>query len=226
MNLQERLEFTGRQLVGASAWATISLKYRESTRHYHTISHIEKLFELFESHASSIQNKTAFLLALIFHDVVYFSDAKARPVDNESASVSFMRNTLNEFEEERHPGIDDRALDIAAEIILATRAHTVESSFLKSNPDTLRDAELFLDCDCEVLSACPERIQVFEKQVRAEYRQFSFDEYAAGRTKALRNFGCREKIYFSAEFLHKEQDAKRNIQSMIQFWQTTSTDLL
>ena len=57
--------------------------YNEPPRHYHTVSHISSMLQLFQTHRHLITKPTVVQLAIFFHDWIY--DPKAH--DNELRSV-------------------------------------------------------------------------------------------------------------------------------------------
>jgi predicted metal-dependent HD superfamily phosphohydrolase len=56
----------------AVTWAqTIATCYREPQRHYHTLAHLQDMFDLMDEYFNHVRNKTAVFLSIIFHDIVY-----------------------------------------------------------------------------------------------------------------------------------------------------------
>ncbi len=74
--------------VGASAsqaahwWTTLSTRYSEPQRAYHTLTHIAHMLGLVEQYQSRLCHHTNVALATWFHDVIY----EPKRNDNEEAS--------------------------------------------------------------------------------------------------------------------------------------------
>jgi predicted metal-dependent HD superfamily phosphohydrolase len=85
-----------------------------------------------------------------------------------------------------------------------------------TTPQSATLAPLFLDLDLSILGSDEKTYKTYARQIREEYRQYSDKEYSAGRTKVLRHFVERERLFFTEHFLGKyEQKARANIAAEI-----------
>ena len=72
-------------------WQDIANRYNESTRAYHTLTHLQQLFCQFEQINHKLQQPAIIALALFYHDVIY---APIRN-DNELKSAEYAVQVLD-----------------------------------------------------------------------------------------------------------------------------------
>lgn len=171
--------------------------YNEPQRHYHTVSHISSMLQLFQTHRHLITKPIVVQLAIFFHDWIY--DPKAH--DNELRSVSVFRTFAAELD------LDESVIETAGHYIEATTTHS-----LKEGDEGDENLKLFLDFDLEVLGRGGEEYEVYARQIREEYGHFTEFAYVKRRLGVLEKFLGRERLYFS-ELLGEmlEVTARKNL---------------
>lgn len=184
-------------------WKRIVGHYEEDHRHYHTMQHIDEVVTFCLLMATEENNKTALLLAAIFHDIVY----DTRRSDNEEASALVAAGYLAFLLRA------DDALDTfhtVERLILGTRDH-------QADPDD-RDACVLYDADLLRLSSAEHLL--WTTQVRLEYSWVPNDVFYRERGKILKTFLQREHIYAlpSVRYAY-EAAARRNIHKYIETWE-------
>ncbi len=100
-------------------------------RHYHTLTHLEKLLEQLAP-ITGIDDWDTLLFALFYHDIVY----KATRKDNEEKSAELARERLTQLQ---YP---PQKMARCVAHILATQSHT---------PSADGDTNLFTDADLGIL---------------------------------------------------------------------------
>jgi predicted metal-dependent HD superfamily phosphohydrolase len=172
--------------------------YRDGSRHYHGIEHIEALLALAEEYLPLLSDPQAVEAAIWFHDAIYDSQAK----DNEERSADLAARRLS-------GKLEATRLDRIVTMIRATAKH--ELPRLESAA-ALRDAELFLDMDMSILGAAADIFDRYEAAVRKEYAWVPEAAWVTGRRAVLRSFLDRPFIYLSVEFRDRfETQARENI---------------
>ena len=105
--------------------------------------------------------------------------------------------------------VPSAALDRMEQLIRAT-AHVTPGEA----PD--RDTAALLDADLAILGATPERYLRYSKDVRREYLWVPEAEYRRARTRVLREFLERPRIYHrEITFNEREEPARRNLSEEI-----------
>src|SRR5690606_17377770 len=117
---------------GASRlWLEIKAAYSQPHRRYHTLSHLKRMFCAYGKIENTFSYPRSVRLAIWFHDIVYETDA--RYPYNEVASANRMRELITRFApflySQRENGLC--VVEVATELILATKAHELSSEFLK-----------------------------------------------------------------------------------------------
>lgn len=176
--------------------------YSEAQRHYHTLYHLQDMFELLDEYSSIVQNNNAVILSIIFHDVIYDPTRS----DNEVESIS----VFTRFAEEA--GLKPTLQEAVSAAIAATIKHTLPES-----SDVSDDLKLFLDFDLAVLGRGEKDYDVYAAQIRKEYGHFPDDQYKQGRATVLRRFLERKDLYFTATMRDRlENTARDNLRREIQ----------
>lgn len=172
--------------------------YRDGSRHYHGIEHIEALLALAEEYRPLLSDPQAVEAAIWFHDAIYDSQSK----DNEAQSADLAARRLS-------GKLEAARLDRIVAMIRATAKH--ELPRLESAA-ALRDAALFLDMDMSILGAAPDVFDTYEAAVRKEYAWVPEAAWTAGRGAVLRSFLERPSIFLTQEFRGRfEAQARENI---------------
>lgn len=173
--------------------------YSEQHRFCHNLSHIKMLFNLLESSHGWIQNPTVVRFSIWFHDVVYDPNKN----NNEEESARLASRGLSELH------VDTSTIEIVRNMILATKGH--------GGRDLSGDTKLFLDLDLAILGATEDLYRQYSQAIRAEYAWVPEPAYREGRTKVLRSFLSRERIYATDEMKNKyEEQARKNMQTEIE----------
>ena len=168
--------------VPAVMLADLRRRYGEPQRYYHDWTHIEALLGHFASAHDLVQDHSAVLHAILFHDAIYDPRAK----DNERRSAELLV--------EAAPPISVDSLMLAKRMIEATEGHVLPADLAFRDRE---DCALFLDMDLGILGSDPERFDVYEDQIRREYAYVPDDAFRNGRAAVLRHFADRDRLYFS-----------------------------
>lgn len=175
-------------------WQNILTHYQQPNRHYHTLKHIEAMYQYFLAIKNQLHNPSSVLLALVFHDVIY----DPTKTDNEAQSAIFLQHELSRF-------LPKKLIETASELILATQKHQL------ADPNN-SDMAYFLDMDLAILGQDTEIYQTYVKAIRQEYHHISESDFRLGRTVVLQNFLQRERLFFSDYFFDKyETQARQNL---------------
>ncbi|MFB9862814.1 HD domain-containing protein [Rufibacter immobilis] len=179
-------------------WAELEQAYSATSRHYHTLAHLEAMLRLAEQYAADITAGAALSLAIFYHDAVY----KATRSDNEEKSALIAQDRLQQLSVPAY----ERAL--VTEMILATKRHQFHQ-----NPDV----NLLLDFDLAILGASWDRYLLYSGQIRKEYSFYPDFLYHSGRKKVLRHFLEQESIFKTNHFKQQlEQSARSNLAQELQ----------
>lgn len=206
--------FKGRPQV----WAAIEQAYSEPHRAYHTLDHLVSLFASFDAHLRLFAEPRAVELAIWFHDIVY--DVGAAYGENESRSVAKMLEVLDAAPGWRQRLAPQEWSDIAkaAELILATKSHSLFSPMLRGGSGLAADARLFLDMDLGILGEPAHLVMPYDEAIRQEFAHVPLAKFAAARVSALQSFEARDRIFMSQPFRHLEVPARRNLGALIERW--------
>ncbi len=181
-NLRDRWRATLASLgaepeASQAAFADVVACYRQPWRRYHTLEHLNTMFEQLALIGGAAANSAAVALAVWMHDVVY----DTHRADNEAASAAYARRVLASL------GVDATTIAAVQGLVLATAGHDAQEG------DELADA--FLDADLSVLGASPERYDSYSRAIREEYAWVGEAEYRAGRGDVLRRLLGRPCLY-------------------------------
>lgn len=189
-DLVQRYSITGDALV---MWKEIQSAYSDSSRHYHTLAHLENLHWHLEEIKFQIQNWDAVLLALFYHDIVY----NVKKSDNEEKSASVAEKRLQSL------SVPSVTIERCIRHILATKSHTISSD---------NDTNLFTDADLCILGISSEEYFQYCKKIRSEYSVYPDMLYKPGRKKVLQHFLAMDRIFKTEYFFVKfERQARENI---------------
>jgi len=169
-------------------WSEISILYSTESRYYHTLSHLENIY----NQLKPFQLTPAIEFAIFYHDIIY--NTKER--DNEEKSALLARKRLKEL------GAREEIRNKVYELIIETKKH--ESNSL--------DTALFLDADIAILGSKLKVYKIYMQNIRKEYSIYSDKEYQEGRYAVLKSFLKKERLYLSNYFYNLyEQNARNNI---------------
>jgi predicted metal-dependent HD superfamily phosphohydrolase len=188
-SLQSEIDLLFRLLVNA---------YSKPDRHYHNLNHINHVLMTIDRFNLELQHPIAVKLAAWFHDFVYDSQAS----DNEFESAKLAKELLTEL------NLSPEIIDRTQQLILATKGHQID-------PDDA-DRSIFLDADLAILGTVPAQYQNYARSIRQEYGWVSDVEYKTGRTKVLKSFLQRDRLYCTdLLFDELESIARFNMQQEI-----------
>ena len=125
----------------SSLWQEIQLAYSETTRHYHTLKHLEEIYKELQPFRLTPLLK----FAIFYHDIVY--DVKRD--DNEEQSALLAKKRLEEL------SVPSMFIEKISQLIIETKIHKASS---KLNA-------LFLDADLSILGSSQKRYSKCTKRV-------------------------------------------------------------
>jgi predicted metal-dependent HD superfamily phosphohydrolase len=181
----------------APAHGEIQRAYSEPHRHYHTLEHIARVLSLFEGVRSRVRAADAAELALWLHDLVYDPRAK----DNEERSAAYAKRILGEG------GVRPEVGEQVTALIMAT---------CHASPPEAHDARYVVDADLSILGGSPAEFDRYEGQVRQEYAFVSDPDWRMGRSRILRGFLDRPRIFLMPEFASLEAPARSNLERSLE----------
>lgn len=187
-------KYTNDQDLITELWAEIERNYSDKKRHYHTLNHLENLFQQLTEIKTQIKDWDVVLFSLYYHDVIYNSLKS----DNEQKSAELAEKRMKSIE------ISLEIIEGCNAQIMATKAH-----FLSENEDT----NYFTDADLSVLGQSWEMYSEYYQNVRKEYAIYPDLIYNAGRKKVLKHFLAMERIFKTNYFYLKfEEQARVNLE--------------
>ena len=180
----------------SSRLAGLRLRYAEPHRAYHTQAHVDAMLAGLAALGPAMADPAAAELATWFHDAIYDPAAP----DNEARSAALMGAEM--------AGLADPALLHRADtLVRLTAAHALPADIA---PDLAGDAALFLDLDMAVLGAAADEYDAYEQGIAAEFTPvYGPDRFAAGRAAFLSGMLQRKRLFLSAPFHDRLDDAAR-----------------
>ena len=178
-------------------WRSLSTRYEEAHRAYHTLRHVAHCLDELEPARGLAADPVAVEMALWYHGAVYDPLAK----DNEERSAEIAARAAATM------GLPPEfGARVAGLILVGTHRA----------PATDPDPRLFADIDLSVLGQAPEAFDEYERQVRVEYSWVPEPAFRAGRSAILRSFLERPAIYGTDFFREKyEATARQNLSRSI-----------
>jgi predicted metal-dependent HD superfamily phosphohydrolase len=190
LELWQRL---GGQGKAVSVYGDLARHYDEPHRSYHNFDHIQHCLQEFDSARYLARNPDAVELAIWFHDAIY--DTHAR--DNEERSAELAVSVL------KSAGMSQSLVRPVSSLVIATKHNAL--------PDD-SDESLLVDVDLSILGQPWEKFEEYEHQIREEYDWVDAISFVEGRSKILKMFLNRPRIYATAFFRGKYEDqARENI---------------
>jgi len=200
MNVQQRFE----QLVDTYSgkkpgWADIERAYSGKGRHYHTLDHLETMFQWADQVSDQLDDREVIDWAIFYHDIIYNVFRK----DNEEQSAAFAKKVLADL------GVAPDRVERCVRHIQATQLHQ-----WSGDPD----CNYLLDMDLGILGSERERYEWYTQQIRKEYRIFPDLLYKPGRKKVLEHFLGLDSIYKTEYFRTLlEEQARNNLKWELSF---------
>lgn len=188
--------------TGVRLFADLDARYSEPHRHYHGWGHILACLDLLDGARGLCAHPLTVELALWYHDAVY----DPRAADNEARSAALARAAAREM------GLGQGTADEAAALVLLTTHDAARPVGRGLQPD----AAVLLDIDLAILGSSPAEFLSYEAAIRAEYAFVPDREYREGRSRVLRSFLDRPRIYLT-DLLRdsREGQARRNIEASL-----------
>jgi predicted metal-dependent HD superfamily phosphohydrolase len=169
-------------------WIEIEKAHSHPKRYYHTLEHLEHLYQELEPFLPN----PILEFTIFYHDIIY----NIYQTNNEEQSALVAKKRLNRL------GIPYPIIEETTQLIYKTQTH------LPSSPLHT----LFLDADLSILGSDPENYKIYTQNIRKEYHAYHNNDYIEGRWRVLENFMDREQIYKSDYFYKKyEKQAQQNI---------------
>ncbi|MCB1582044.1 MAG: N-methyl-D-aspartate receptor NMDAR2C subunit [Xanthomonadales bacterium] len=178
-------------------YQTLYEAYAEKHRHYHTQKHIDAMLKHFDAVSDLAIQPAELELAIWFHDAVYKPLSKSNELESAQWAKQFLSSCNYDLEGQER----------VFKLIMATE----HNGHIHSN-----DEKLVVDIDLTILGTPPDIYDVFEENVRKEYRLVPWFIYRKKRKEILKSFLNRPSIYQTQYFIDKfEETARVNISSTI-----------
>ncbi len=172
-------------------WTGIKKAYSAKSRHYHNLNHLEQLLNLLVPLKNQIDNWSAIVFAIAYHDIIY----KVLKSDNEEQSALLADLRLSALNADRI------TRNLCVQHIRFTKSHG-----LSDNPDT----NLFTDTDLSVLGSDPQTYTNYAAAIRKEYRYYTDIVYNPGRRKVLNHF-LKMDFIFKTDFFRDRFEAAARV---------------
>lgn len=164
--------------------------YSQKHRFFHTIYHLEYIFNQFDK--INYFNKNVFF-ATFFHDFVYRIGYKF----NEEHSAFILRSHIEKL------GVNIEDIVVIEDYIKKTKYHN------KSNDIHLN---IFLDADISILASDSENFDLYCKNIRREYITVDYQIFYRSRYYFFNDLIKNGNIFHSKYFSHLETKAQYNIE--------------
>ena len=186
-------QFSNNKEIAAKLWRELEEKYSPSTRHYHTIDHLDHVLRQLSPLRNAFKNWHVIVFAVAYHDAIY----KPLRNDNEEKSAVLAAERLKNI------GVPQEYLSKCRQLILATKMH--EAADYETN--------LFTDADLSILGSDSITYNRYIKNIRQEYAIYPDIIYSHGRKKVLLHFLNMKQIFKTEEFSRPlEAQARKNLQ--------------
>jgi predicted metal-dependent HD superfamily phosphohydrolase len=193
-------------------WIRIRTAYSEPQRHYHSLSHIDSMAQLYTRNASEISWNgglivrnfdwdKVFALAICFHDIVY----EPKSSTNETDSIV----VFQQFQAETSTCTVPLEVKLVETMIRCTINHQLPNGDVEmSQYDTI--IAFFLDFDLQILGRHnPDEYTLYARQIRQEYQHYDDAAFRQGRMQVLRRFLLRPRFYYTETFFDLYDDYAR-----------------
>ena len=183
-------------------WQDIAARYNEPQRAYHTLKHIQQLFEQLDQIKDKLYEPHIIALALYYHDVIY----DPRRSDNELKSAGYAVEVLKNY-------LSAEQCQHIYTLIMMTATHQLDKL---ADEDKISDAAYLLDMDLSILGATWSEYQQYAQAVRQEYAHISNVDYRVGRVEVLKGLLGHPTLYLT-DYYHSrlEEQARENIKREI-----------
>ena len=175
-------------------WQEIEAAYHDDSRYYHTLKHLQFVYNELLPLKQNIHDWDSVLFALFYHDIIYIP---TRP-DNELKSAELAKDRLESI---HLPLIQ---IEKCMQMILATKDHVI------SDEDEIN---LFTDADLSILGSSRSVYAEYCHNVRKEYAVLPDSIYNAGRNTFLQKLINMPVIFKTEHFYRKyEKTVRENIE--------------
>ncbi|MBU1127262.1 MAG: hypothetical protein ABIH88_00100 [Patescibacteria group bacterium] len=180
------------------------LRYKESHRRYHNLSHLKECFVEFEKVAHLLKNPDSVEMAIWYHDAIY----NPKKQDNEEKSAMLFLKNAKEL------CLSDIFKKDISQLILETK---------HQKPPKENDAKFLIDIDLSILGKNKKRFEKYEEQIREEYCFVPKKEFNQKRKAFLESLLKRQNIYSTSFFKDKyERKTRENLANSINLLKTSS----
>ena len=183
-------------------WDVINSKYNENHRFYHTISHLNYMFNYYDKFKLKLKNHKLVELSIFFHDIIY--DCK-HGLDEDNSVLEFL--TFSKL-----TNLTKDQIELVKLYISTTKSH------LKC---TSKDSDLlyFLDFDLSILGSSELNYTTYSNNVRKEYQgslKLNDKTFITKRIEFLNQMLTYKSYYFTNEFkILLDDNAKNNMKNEI-----------
>ncbi len=168
----------------AALWMELEELYGSKRRFYHTLEHLEYIYEVL----SGFELSDALEFAIFYHDSIYFSK------NNEEQSAVLAQKRLSLL------GVPRSLIKDVVTMILDTKTH------IASKEQNI----LFLDADIAILGASSQEYNQYAKNIQKEYSYLSPSVYKRGRKQVLENFLKQKRLFKSDYFFFYKRGASKS----------------
>lgn len=187
-------EFSTDHGMAEKLWHELKEKYSASTRHYHTLDHLEDILKKLIPLRNAFTSWHTLVFAIAYHDAIY----SASRGNNEEKSASLAVGRLTSI------GVPEEYVGKCQQLILATIKH--EAADYETN--------LFTDADLSILGSDADTYDRYLKNIRQEYAMYPNILYNPGRRKVLLHFLSMDQIFKTKEFSGQfEAQARQNLEA-------------
>lgn len=191
---------TGAQHDPSPLFLDLKQRYAEPQRKYHRIPHIEHGVRAFSDVRLLAKHPDAILFAFFLHDAVYDPTRK----DNEERSTELAWAMIEQAELPVPFG------ELVEHLIMATKRHGTSADI---------DVQIMIDMDLCILGADAAVFDVYERQIRREYKHVPDDIFIPNRIRFLERMLERGAIFSTDHFRNQcqaaaEENIKRSIRHL------------
>ncbi len=167
-----------------SIFDTIVKHYSEAHRHYHTLQHLQDVFNDLAKPLTELSDseKNGIRFSVWFHDIIYQAGHK----DNEKLSADLAVDALNQL------CVPEDTIHFVRHAILCTQKHF--------DPSQGYATQLFLDADMAILGKPEDNYIEYKNKVRDEFGHIPAPLYKRGRRKFIESVLSKDTIYYTNYF--------------------------
>lgn len=174
-------------------WNEIVAQHSHKSRHYHSLKHLESIWQQLQPVKEQLQDWEAVLFAIAYHDFIY----NVQRSNNEEKSAEMAVEKLQAI------SVEKEKTDRCSQHIIATKGHQVSD-----DPDT----NYFTDADLSILGSDAAAYKSYTENIRKEYRIYPSFMYKPGRKKVLQHFLALPRIFKTDHFYNLyEEKARANL---------------